>query len=275
MNKSIQNIKLLMKEIYALDISVYDNSFLEKTLANRMNESSCKTISDYIFLLNHSTSESAILMDSLNNNYSEFFRNQLNFMMLEQNILPRILREKESGSGGEIRIWSAGCAAGQEPYSIAMLVNNYKNNCQNNVSFRIFATDKSGENIRIARKGIYHLKTIQNTRLIYVLKYFTNSDELYSIDDSIIKMVDFSVHDLLEKKSKSPPSSIYGGFDIVMCSNMLFYYKQDKQREILSKLAGSLTEGGFLFTGEAEIEIVKSCSEFRQYAAPAAIFVKN
>jgi chemotaxis protein methyltransferase CheR len=275
MEEVIENINCLIKEKYSFDISIYDDSFLEKTICKRMKVSFCNTISDYMLLLNHNPSETSIMIDSLNNKYSEFFRNQLTFLMLERFILPKIISEKDSAHGDEIRIWSAGCAAGQEPYSIAILVDDYKNYHKEYVDFRIFATDKCGKNLQAARNGIYHCKAIQNTRFINVLKYFSNSGEFYSINESIRKMVDFSVFDLLEKQTVSPPASIYGGFDIVMCSNLLFYYKPEKQRIILSKLAGSLTRGGFPITGEAETEIVRSYRGFKQFIPPAAIFVKT
>ncbi len=275
MKEFLENIDCLIKEKYSLDISIYDDSFLEKTISKRVKVSSCNTISDYLLLLNHNPSETSILIDSLNNTYSEFFRNQLTFMMLEQLILPKIISEKDSAHGDEIRIWSAGCAAGQEPYSIAILVDDYKNCHRKGANFRIFATDKCVKNLQAAKNGIYNIKAIQNTRFINVLKYFSNYGESYFIIDFIKKMVDFSAFDLLEKQTVSPPASIYGGFDIVMCSNLLFYYKPEKQRIILSKIAGSLNKGGFLITGEAETDIVKSYRGFRQFISPAAIFVKT
>jgi chemotaxis protein methyltransferase CheR len=275
MNKIMDNIVRLMSEKYSFDISVYDESFLQKTIVTRANEISCHTITDYLNFLDITSSESSILSDSLNNCHSEFFRNPLTFVILEQFLLPRIFSEKENNHKGEIRIWSAGCAAGQEPYSIAILCDNKKINHYPGVSIRIFATDRSDKELQTARKGIYHFKSIQNSRLELVNKYFSNSGEFYSVFENIKRIIDFSLFDLLSNDVLSPPASIYGGFDIVMCSNLLFYYKSEKQKIILSKLEASLVNGGYLITGEAETEIIRSYRGFKQYSEQSTIFIKH
>jgi chemotaxis protein methyltransferase CheR len=275
MTKIIDNIVRLMSEKYSADISVYDYSFLEKTVAGRANDLSYNTIADYFYFLETNSAESLILSDSLNNSYSEFFRNPLTFLLLEQFLLPKIFGGKEKNHYGEIRIWSAGCAAGQEPYSIAILSDNYKNNHSPDVPIRIFATDRSEKELQTARKGIYHFKAVQNSRLEFVNKYFSNSGEFYSVFESIKRIIDFSFFDMLCNDALSPPSSIYGGFDIVMCSNLLFYYKSEQQKIILSKLEASLVKGGILITGEAETEIIRSYRGFKQYSEQSTIFIKH
>jgi chemotaxis protein methyltransferase CheR len=264
-----------MVEKYSIDISVYDNSFLEKTIAGRTNDLSYITVDDYSLYLETNSEEPLMLSDSLNNSYSEFFRNPITYLMMEQFLLPKIFSEKGKKQNGEIRIWSAGCAAGQEPYSIAMLSDNYKNNHCPGVSIRIFATDRSEKELQTARKGIYHFKSIQNSRLELVNKYFSNSGEFYSVFEIIKKVIDFSIFDLLNNDILSPPASIYGGFDIVVCSNLLFYYKPEIQKTILSKLAASVVKGGFFITGEAETEIIRSYREFKQYSEQSTIFIKQ
>jgi len=264
-----------MWEKYLLDISMFDVSFLEKCVASRMADLSINTIPDYLVYLDGNVSEPVILFDSLNNSYSEFFRNPLTFLMLELNILPNIFNRKKSEQNSEMRIWSAGCAAGQEPYSLSIMAEDFKANNNQDVSVRIFATDKNEQELQKARKGIFHFRSVQNTRLIQIKKYFSNSGEYYSINDEIKKNVDFSIFDLIDEGKGAPPSSIYGDFDIVMCSNLLFYYKQDMQKRILARLSNSLVNGGYLVTGEAEVAIVKSYRGFKQYGVPAAIFTKT
>jgi chemotaxis methyl-accepting protein methylase len=126
-----------------------------------------------------------------------------------------------------------------------------------------------------ARKGIYDQKNIQNTIQGYINTYFTVKGQTYTISESLKNYIDFSLYDLLDKDTNAPPSSIFGGFDIIMCSNVLFYYKPDVQKLILNKLFRSLNAGGFLLTGEAEIAIVRADRNFRQFASPSTIFVKN
>jgi chemotaxis methyl-accepting protein methylase len=274
MKKTIDDILNLMSAKYSLDISVYDDSYLVKTVNNRIVELNLKTTDDYVAFLSDNSSESLLLSESLCNSYSEFFRNPLTFLLLEQLILPKLFSDKEGNTSGQIRIWSAGCSAGQEPYSIALLADNFRNDGRQKANVRIFATDRDEKLLQSARKGIYHFSSLLNTRLYFLNKYFSNSGEFYSIYSGIKEIIDFSVLDLLDSDSGAPPSSIYGDFDVVMCSNLLFYYKAEIQKKILNRIYLSLGDGGILVTGEAEVGLVKSFTGFRQYMAPSSIFTK-
>jgi chemotaxis protein methyltransferase CheR len=275
MKDTLEKISRLMSENYGIDISVYDLSFLEKTVNGRMGMISVYSEDDYCRFLITNPAEAFLFHDSLLNFYSEFFRNPLTFAILEQFVLPRIFNEKVKNQNHEVRIWSAGCAAGQEPYSLAILADNLINTLALNVSYRIFATDKSLKQLEIAGQGAFDLKAVQNTNLSYTRKYFSNSGDLFTVSDSIRKQVDFSHYDLLDGGSSSPATSIYGDFDLIMCSNLLFYYKSEIQKSILLKFKRSLRPGGFLVTGEAEKAIVKSFSPFRQYLPATSVFINN
>ena len=240
-----------------------------------MVDTSKNTPGEYCTMLDNNPDEASVLFDSLNNGYSEFFRNPLTFAMLEQFVIPKLVSDNNQENPSEIRIWSAGCAAGQEPYSLALLAHYYKTSHQTNSRFRIFATDVSEKQIQTARQGIYDLKMIQNTRMGFVNNYFTKTGSNYSIGDQIKKQVEFSVYDLLQHGSSAPPVSIFGDFDLIMCSNVLFYYRPETRKMILSKFYRSLKPDGFFITGEAEISIVKNFTAFKQYAPPSAIFFKN
>jgi chemotaxis methyl-accepting protein methylase len=275
MKEMLNKVGKVMSENYQTDISMFDDSFLAKTIAGRVNELSLNNRSEYVSYLKDNQPESDLLRLSLNNSFSEFFRNPLTFLMIEQLVLPKIFRRKENDKSGEIRIWSAGCAAGQEPYSIAILAEDYRLVNHLDFNIRIFGTDISQKELSTASKGIFHFRSLQNTRLYHIIKYFSNSGEFYSINSNIKEVVDFSLYDLLDENPGAPPSSIYGDFDIVMCSNLLFYYKPDIQKIILTRLSNSLVPGGFLITGEAEVAIVESFRGFKQLADPAAIFTKT
>jgi chemotaxis protein methyltransferase CheR len=275
MNKNIRNIIELINGKYEMDISVYHKSFIEKTINNRIVATSSKSVKEYLDLLNSSLDESKQLKDSFKNAYSEFFRNTNTFALLEQFIIPKIISEKEKFNSHEIRIWSAGCASGQEPYSLAILAADYINTRSKNIAIRIFATDNSEKELEAARLGEYDFNTLRNSKLGFVNKYFSVKDKLYLINKEIKDLVDFSFYDLLDKNSGSPPSSIYGGFDLIFCGNVLLYYNQEIKNKIIKKIHNSLNENGFFITGEAEIAIIKSAIGFRQYFPPAGVFQKK
>ena len=275
MRNILHKIETFFQERYERDISIYAESFLDTTINERVVATASKTADDYLALLESNKDEASLLLDSLTNAYSEFFRNPLTFALLEQFVLPKLTNENSKLPSGEIRVWSAGCSAGQEPYSLAMLIEHFKTTHLINSRFRIFATDISTKQIEIARQGFYDVKALQNTRMRFIKKYFEESKNGFLLDDKIKKQVDFSLFDLLNNGSSAPPASIFGDFDLIMCSNVLFYYRPEIRKMILSKFHRSLKSDGFFITGEAEVSVVKSFGKFRQFASPAPIFTKS
>jgi chemotaxis methyl-accepting protein methylase len=272
-NKALNDIERVMYQTHGREISMYDESFLIKMLKKRLNATGVKTVKTYLGYLAVNSSEAEEFSALLNINYSEFFRNPLAFALLEQWILPQLIEEKSGGE--EIRVWSAGCAAGQEAYSIAILLDKLDVSRANRVRFRIFATDISESSLALAREGVYDADAVQNVRLKHLAKYFTKQGDTYTITPELKDRVNFSTYDLLDKLSVNPPESIYGDFDIVFCSNLLFYYRPEIREFILHKVQPSLSAKGYLVTGEAERAFVAKTDGFRMVAPPAAVFQKK
>jgi len=261
-----------MKTVHGLDISMFENSFISKSIDKITASENITNPGEYSALLAADSKKANALLESLNICYSEFFRNPLTFALLGQIILPALIEEKQTNS--EIRIWSAACAAGQEPYSIAMLLEDLIRRREKKSRFRIFGTDVSEEELQRARKGVYGLSDIQNVSTGLAMKYFTQKGDKYIIAGEIREHVYFSFHDLLDPNYTSPESSIFGDFDLVCCSNLLFYYKPEIRQQILNRLYLSLSPGGYLMTGEAERDMVLK-NKFRMVNAAAAIFQKS
>lgn len=259
MNKEMQQIVKTMSGMHK-EISCYDESFLEKSIEKRLAATSCATIADYCEYLSVHNGEAEEFYRSLNITYSEFFRNPLTFDVLEQRVLPALIDEKRELGRSEIRIWSAGCAAGQESYSIAILLDELISARKIPLSFRIFASDISDESLASARRGVYDAAALQNVKLKHIQSCFESHNGSYSIDGRLKQKIEFSYYDLLDERSTCPSGSIYGDFDIVFCSNLLFYYRPEIRTLILKKVCCALSRGGYLVTGEAERAIVESSS---------------
>lgn len=274
MNQGTEKYIHFMKVGYDLDISIYDRSFLEKSIKNRMNATSCKTDEEYLSYLSTIPGEPAGLLYQLGNSYSEFFRNPLTFAYLEQVILPVILEKKKIRKEKEIRIWSAACASGQEAYSLAILCDEMMDNTATGVNCRIFATDSNTDELTRAKCGEYQVASLGKVPLKRLITYFTRQNETYTIIPRLRNYIDFSVFDLLTEKVGCPAASIYGNFDLVICSNLLFYYEPESQKRILEKADHCLSSGGYLITGESEREIAKE-NGFREVFANAAIFQRK
>ena len=240
------------------DISRYDESFLVTSLEKRLAATSCTTLSGYRAYLSAHDGEAEALLRSLNITYSGFFRNPLTFAVLEQQVLPRLIEEKVECGTAEIRVWSAGCAAGQESYSVAILLDELLAARKIPLTFRIFATDISDDCLATARRGVFDAAAVQNVKLKHIHSCFASHNGSYPVAGRLKQRIEFSFHDLLDERSASPPGSIYGDFDLVFCCNLLFYYTHEIRQGILTKLINALSPGGYLVTGEAERAIVEN-----------------
>ena len=273
MKLEIQDAIRVMRVNHCLDISVYESSFLHKALERRCVSVGASDLAQYIRSLADTRAEADALYQSLSITYSEFFRNPLTFALLEQLLLPRLVERK--AGGGEIRIWSAGCAAGQEAYSLAILLGKHFRSSTRAVRYRIFATDSSQSALLAAEDGIYNPEALQNIPLKYVHAHFERRGDLYVINPELKNHIVFSHYDLLDTESDNPPESIYGNFDMVFCSNLLFYYRMELRQFILNKVVHSLDDQGYLVTSEAEREFAASAWGLRTIVPPAAIFQKT
>lgn len=268
MSEMVETLRLK----HGLDASAFNASFLAKSLDKRRDVEPGESRADFIARLSEDSAEAEVFYRSLFVTYSKFFRNPLAFALLEQVILPRLVDEQARNRRGELRIWSAGCAAGQEAWSVAILLDELITAQNALLSYRIFATDVSEPDLAQARVGIYSADAVENVRSRHLREYFTRHGESFSIIPRIRKRVDFSLYDLLDNSTTSPPCSIYGGFDVVLCNNVLVYYRLDAQRIILDKLRSCLAPGGYLITGETERQIVEKAGGFRAVVPPITIF---
>jgi len=274
MDDEINEIVALLFHTHGTDISIYEEDFLKKTIEKRLFATSCATFGMYLAYLKKNRIETDKLLDSLHIGFSEFFRNPLTFSVLEQIIVPLMVDKKSAGKGNEIRVWSAACASGQEAYSLAMLLEEIIESLKSKCTYRIFATDISQLELDYAQKGIYHKTSLNKMSLNRFQRYFTQLGDHYAISPSIQANVDFSIFDLLTFHGDSPPASIYGNFDFIFCSNVLFYYKPEFRTRILTKLSNSLATGGFLITGETERDIL-SANGYREAYMKSGIFKKS
>ena len=274
MTNSIEPYLTHFQMRYNQDISIYDNAFLRNIIRERQRELDLMTDKAYLNYLESYADEAVVFRSRLSNSYSEFFRNPLTFAYLEQVILPQLIEKKKISKEKGIRIWSAACAAGQEAYSTAILCDELIETKKADINYLIFATDIDPKVLEQAQRGNYQSATIGKVTLKRIQTYFIRKGENYSIAPSIKNYVDFSVFDLLSGEGICPPASVYGNFDLVFCSNLLFYYKHEYRVRILEKIGKSLSSEGYLITGEAEREIIKGNS-YREVFANSAIFQKK
>ncbi len=269
MKEKNQQITDLLFRLQGIDLSKYDELFLNKALQAKIAEKNCKSEAEYVHLLDQSEAAVTDFIHSLSISYSEFFRNSLTFSVLEKIILPSIIYKNNESSRKEIRIWSAACASGQETYSLVMLLNECSQ--KENINYRIFATDSSENQIEKAKQGNYQPFEIGQLTQKRLQQWFDKQNDGYFVKNELKRHVEFSNFDLLDKQYSCPPSSIFGDFDLIFCANILFYYKPEIRKKILKKLSKSLSANGFLVTGDTEREMLLKYG-FREVYPQSAIF---
>ncbi len=273
MDRVLSRLRELFLRTHGFDLSEYDDAFVRDTLARRLAELGLPEADAYGSFLAGSDIEAAAFVDALRISYTRFFRDPLAFALLESRILPALLAQKAEGS--EIRIWSAGCASGQEAYSIAMTIEDVLANCGRSLNYRIFATDARPGGIEAAKTGLYSPDDVKELKLRHLEKHFRKVPGGYQVVPGLKSHIEFSVHDFLDPEMPNPPGSIFGDFDIVFCSNILYYYQERIRVHLLAGLSRSLAASGVLVTDDASQSILDKRSEFQPFESSIAVFRKR
>lgn len=255
------------------DFNGYRRSMLERRIQKRIYETKTTDLEGYKKYLHLHSEELDQLIDVLTINVSRFFRNSLSFEYLRKLIVPNILADNIE-ENDSFRIWSAGCANGEEPYSIAILLNELNEKDKYQLKPVIFATDIDHKALKKASVGSYGLSSVKSMKYGLVKKYFTIEEDNYRIIPEIKQQVKFSLYDLMNKTQSSPPESIFGNFDLVFCRNVLIYFEMEYQNIIFNKLYNSLKPNGYLILGEAEIPVDGFKHKFRRVNNCCKIYQK-
>lgn len=195
-----------------------------------------------------------IVIEAMTTNESFFFRDIKPFESLKNAVLPQIVPARKAAGAKKIRIWSAACSSGQEPYTIAMVLNEEPALLQG-LDFEIVGADLSTEILEKAKEGIYTQFEAQRGLPIQLLmKYFTQVGEHWQINEQLRNQVEFRQANLLQNISQ------FGKFDVIFCRNVLIYFDPATKTEILSRMRMQMPDDGYLFLGGAETVVgVSEC----------------
>lgn len=232
----------------SFDIGNYDQKLILDSIETRRQYLNLPGTDDYLIFVSENLKEIGQLINTMCVGYSFFFRNPVCNYYLETHVFPTLLKNEKS----EIRVWSAGCARGEEPYSIAIMLQNYLEQKRMAVEYLIFSTDINTQYLKYAEKAEYSEEEISNVKFGDLKKYFEKIDIGYRLKKEIRDRITLSNYDLLDTETKHPPSSVYGHFDIVICCNLLIYFNAAGKKLALQKLERAIPEGGFLVLGESE-----------------------
>jgi len=236
-----QQIATILLQQQQFNLDGYKNLCIKRRIATQIRAVGCDNTDDYIDILQNDADEQQRLLAALSIHVSQFFRNQSTFAVLEDKILPNLIKIGKQ-QHRQTFVWSIGCANGEEPYSIALLWHQRR---YQKDSLALTATDLSPNAIASARDGVYAENRIGNVPAEMLNKYFTHTDKNYQLDAKIRAQVQFVRHDILVDQP-------YAQADLILCRNLLIYFSREQQRQVLEILASALVPGGYLVLGRAE-----------------------
>ena len=240
--QAVGRILSMLKERTSTDFTPYKPSLIARQLDNRMKAVSVGNLQEYADYSADSSDEIQTLRRELLIGVTGFFRDPKAFARLQSAYLPLLIERPDNNA---TRIWVAGCATGEEVYTIAIAASECQSRAQSPHEIKIFATDIDADAIATAKRGLYPEKANFALEQHLLSKYFHREENEYRIDDSLREMITFSQHNLLT----DPPIS---HVNLISCRNLLIYLRPIAQQRILHAFAASLNPGGILFLGTSE-----------------------
>jgi chemotaxis protein methyltransferase CheR len=230
-----------------IDLGQYKDSYITRRLSTRMKTLGAPTYRKYSAMLDSAPGEYEMVVDAFTINVSEFFRDKETFRVLKEKIFPAMIAEKKSTGRRGLRIWSAGCACGEEVYSISMILNDLLGSEYGQYTLRLYATDIDEACMQRARDGHYDPVSMKNVDKKY-LGRFTHPapDGKIAINDDIKRNVAFRRFDLIDGGS-------FGNFfDLILCRNVMIYFSESQKSKLINSYFNSLNSGGYLVIGKTE-----------------------
>ena len=248
-DKQFENLLYYLQQNRGFDFTGYKRPSLMRRVSKRMQMANIESFGEYTDYLEVHPEEFLKLFNTILINVTSFFRDPLAWDYLKGEIVPRILKEQEAGE--PIRIWSAGCASGEETYSAAMVLAEAMGVESFRQRVKIYATDVDEEALNLARQGTYAAKDLQEVDPSLRNKYFESHNSRYVFRADLRRSVIFGRHDLVQD---APISRL----DLLISRNTLMYFNAETQGNILARFHFGLKENQFLFLGRAELLLTHS-----------------
>jgi len=225
-----------IKKKTGIDLSLYKETQMKRRLKTLYEKKGFQSFTEFFQALDKNQQLLYTFLDRMTINVSEFYRNGQRWEILEKKILPPMLNNSKS-----LKVWSAACSSGEEPYTIAMILSKYVPLHQ----ISILATDIDENMIARAKMGLYGEKSLNELPLDLKQKFFTREKDTYKISDEIKRTVTFKKHNLLSDPFEQD-------FDLIVCRNVLIYFTEEAKEQLYKKFSHSLKQGGVLFVGSTE-----------------------
>jgi len=242
-DSDLEDLLIFIRDARGFDFTGYKRSSLARRIRKRMHEAGVAGYVDYRDLLESNSEEFRYLFNTMLINVTGFFRDAETWVYLQRDIMAELLA---AAAGREIRIWSAGCASGEEAYSLAIAFAEALgvDECAKRV--KIYGTDVDEDALRDARAGLYTTKALDSLPGELRTKYFEQTGTQYAFRQDLRRRVIFGRHDI----TRDAPIS---RLDLLVCRNTLMYFNVETQAQVIDRFHFALREGGILFLGKAEM----------------------
>jgi chemotaxis methyl-accepting protein methylase len=242
------NVDRLISKVFearGIDLAQYRRPYVERRLATRLRSLDLHSYRQYADYLDHHPDEYTQLLDTLTINVTEFFRDKVVWDILESRIVPAMLKEKERGRSRTIRIWSAACATGEEPYSIAMMLLDALGDEASRYLITILGTDLDPEALAVAREGVYDIEHLRRIPPKFQVRYTRAEKDTFEVLPEVRRHVRFKRFNLFEGV---PTRAV----DLLFCRNVFIYFDRDQQDRVLDSFWHATARGGYLILGRSE-----------------------
>ncbi len=243
-------LDVLLEKVYrdsGYDFRGYRRGTVTRRLERRMLATGVKTYIDYMCFLDSHPEEYDRFADYLTIKISSFFRSPYTFKQVAALVIPQLLQSKKKQGDHCLKFWSAGCAHGEEPYSMAIMLADFLGEDRHNYDITIYASDIGSLDLNKLRSGIYSASDVEGLPRSLLDMYFLPEGDDYEVREDIRQMVRFFHFDLTSMLGQPLP-----GMDCIFCCNVLIYFQRQLQERVLDRLYNSLAVPGYLVLGEVE-----------------------
>lgn len=249
-NEQFQDWVRLLEQRTGIDLPEARKTFLVTNLNIRMRELGMTDYRGYYDLIVSGSKgqvEWEVLVDRLTVHETRFFRDAAAMQFISETVLPGVLAKHAAPY--TINVWSVGCATGEEPYSLAMLLDSYLHRRAENYYYGVTASDVSRAALQTARKALYHKHRIKNVPASLLQKYLQEVDaDHVQVQQSLQQRICFVPINLLDLNQQR-----IGQMDLIVCQNVLIYFRQDRRQQIITDLVNHLKPGGIIILGPGEL----------------------
>ncbi|WP_432821598.1 CheR family methyltransferase [Trichloromonas sp.] len=261
-DQAFAEVRDILFERVGFDLGMYKDGCIRRRVARRARSCGARDAADYLQRLRGDKDEVPALMAALTIHVSQFFRNISTFEHLRDQVLPQLIQRLQGVRNRPLKIWCAGCAGGEEPYTLALMLHEM---APLGVPLSLLATDISPDILQRAHEGLYESQRLAEMPDQIRERYFTAEGDRYRLQENIRRMVRFQRHNIMTDTE-------YPEADLILCRNVLIYFSREEQERIISHFARVLPVGGFLVLGRAENLMGESRALFESENARERIY---